>query len=190
MSFKPTISSPQIDGMTDRRITARQLLEGSLKMAAYLQKMGVKEGDVVGITSENCMEIPLIVFGSYFLGAAITTCNLTYTQNEMRHAINLSKPKIVFVSPYAVSNLEPIVKQCSFIKALIQFGDVPLLEGILMFNEIISDPLLKMPSGFKPCPVGMKDRVAMIMLSSGTTGMPKGVEITQSNILASCSLME
>lgn len=157
-------------------------------MAAYFKKMGVKEGDVIGITSENCIEIPLIVFGAYFLGAAITTCNLTYTENEMQHAMNLSKPTIMFASPYAVFNLEPVVKQCPFIKALIQFGEVPLLEGIQMFSDIMGDPTLKMPSGFKPAPVDMNDRVAMIMLSSGTTGMPKGVEITQSNILASCSM--
>lgn len=151
--------------------------------------MGIKEGDVIGITSENCIEIPLIVFGAYFLGAAITTCNLTYTDTEMHHALNLSKPSIVFSSPYAVFNLEPVVKDCSFIKALIQFGEVPLLEGVLMFNDIISDASLTMPTNFVPTPVKkMEEQVAMIMLSSGTTGLPKGVEITQSNILAAYSM--
>lgn len=181
-------SFPQIDGITDKKITARQLIEGSLRMAAYFQRMGIVEGDVIGITSENCIEIPLIVFGAYFLGAAITTCNLTYTEDEMRHALNLSKPKIVFASPYAVFNLEPVVKNCPFIKALIQFGEMPLLDGVQMFQEIISDPTLQMPPGFKPVPVDITNRVGMIMLSSGTTGLPKGVEITQSNILASCSM--
>lgn len=178
----------QIDGISDKHVTARQLLDGSLKMAAYLRRMGIKEGDVVGITSENCIEIPLIVFGAYFLGAAITTCNLTYTEEEMRHAMNLSRPSIVFASPFAVFNLEPVVKDCPFIKALIQFGEVPLLEGVLMFSDIIADATLKMPANFKPAPVNMQDNVAMIMLSSGTTGMPKGVEITQKNVLASCAM--
>lgn len=156
-------------------------------MAAYFQRMGIHAGDVIGITSENCIEIPLIVFGAYYLGAAITTCNLTYTEDEMQHAMNLAKPKIVFASPYAIFNLEPVVKQCPWIKALIQFGEVPLLEGVLMFEDIIADPTLKMPQGFTPAPIDMVDSVAMIMLSSGTTGMPKGVEITQRNILSSMS---
>lgn len=158
-------------------------------MAAYFQRMGIGEGDVIGITSENCIEIPWIVFGAFYLGAAITTCNLTYTESEMEHAMRLSKPKIVFTSPFAAFNLEPVVQRCPFIKALIQFGEFPLLEGILMFNDIIAEPSLRMPPGFTPAPVDdIVDRVGMIMLSSGTTGLPKGVEITQNNILASCSM--
>lgn len=156
-------------------------------MAAYFQRLGVKKDDVIGISSENCVEYPLIVFGAYYLGAAITTCNLTYTEDEMTHALTLSKPKIVFASPYAIFNLEGAVKHCPFIKTIIQLGEVQLIENVLMFNDIISDATLKVPASFSPAPVNMKDTVAMIMLSSGTTGLPKGVAITQANILASCS---
>lgn len=156
-------------------------------MAAYFQRLGVREGDVIGITSENCLEYPLIVYGAYFLGAAITTCNLTYNEDEMLHAMKLSKPKIVFASPFAIFNLESVVKQCPFIQQLIQLGEVQLLDGVSMYNDIIADPTLKMSADFIPAPVNMIDNVAMIMLSSGTTGLPKGVQITQYNVLASIS---
>lgn len=156
-------------------------------MAAYFQRLGIREGDVIGITSENCLEYPLIVYGAYYLGAAITTCNLTYNEDEMRHAMNLSKPKIVFASPFAIFNLESVVKQCPSIKELIQLGEVQLLDGVTMFNDIIADPTLQISPEFVPAPVNMVENVAMIMLSSGTTGLPKGVQITQNNVLASVS---
>lgn len=153
-------------------------------MAEYYTALGVKRGDIIGVISENCIEYTFVVFGAFLIGASITTCNLTYTEDELKHALLLTKPKIVFVSPFAVYNLSAAATDCHFIKKIIQFGEFALLENITMFNDIMNDPKLKANPKFVSPAMNMEDDVALIMLSSGTTGLPKGVQITQANILA------
>lgn len=176
--------------MTEREITFNEIKNGALKLAEYFRRMGVRRGDVIGISSENRLEYPLIVYGAFMLGAAITTINLTYTEDEMKHALSLMKPKIVFGSPYAIYNLHTVAESCPFIQKVIQFGEVPLVEGVAMFDAILDDPNLKIDPNFYPAPTNMESDVAMIMLSSGTTGLPKGVQITQANILATIANAE
>lgn len=58
-------------------------------------------------------------------------------------------------------------------------------------NHLLFSDLWHMNVGdtnrFECEPQNMKDRVAMILCSSGTTGLPKGVQITQFNVIVACA---
>lgn len=104
---------------------------------------------------------------------------------EINHAINLSKPRIAFVSESNYDKYLKVKSKHSFIVELITFTDEKC-----EFNSKNSfkafDQLLK-PNGksrvFICEPQRMKENVALILCSSGTTGLPKGVQLTQYNLL-------
>lgn len=73
----------QIDGLTGKKLTADVVRANSIRLAKSLQlKFGVKEGDVIGLCSENRLEFPVIVFAALYLGATIAPLNVTYSKRK------------------------------------------------------------------------------------------------------------
>lgn len=46
------------------------------------EKYNVKEGDVIGLCSENRLEFPIIIFAIFCLGATVAPLNVTYTDRK------------------------------------------------------------------------------------------------------------
>lgn len=80
---------PQIDGITSRRVTYKELLKQSLQLANSLQHFGVTDADTVALVSENRLEFPVIAFATYYLGAYLATVNLTYTERNYIASLSL-----------------------------------------------------------------------------------------------------
>lgn len=105
---------------------------------------------------------------------------------EFRHALDLSKPKIVFVSPYAAKRVIAVSRSLEYVQNVIVIGG----ESIDDFAISQNDFLKKYENNefnaddHASTPVDVKDQVAVIFCSSGTTGMPKGVLITHNNIIS------
>lgn len=159
-------------------------------MAAFLSEIGIREGDVVEIVSENCLEFPVIVFGSLYLGATVSACNPHYANKEMRHVLQLTRPRIIFTSGSALNAVLAVTAchDCDFVQDIVSLGCDRFAKGkTIPFEDILRNRSLKMPEDFKPPPVNMKDRLALIQISSGTTGLPKAVATTQDNLLYSLS---
>lgn len=104
----------------------------------------------------------------------------------MKHALNLSKPKFVFVSAAIAKKTVAVCRQLNFVKNVI------LIEGRKIDHFILSLGGLIKRQGVVDFDVEENvsreidehEQVAMIFCSSGTTGLPKGVEITQENLLS------
>lgn len=74
----------QIDGSTTKRQRASDILLESIQLAYSLRKIGIKEGETVGIYSENRFEYASVVLATIYLGATITTFSPTYTESNFR----------------------------------------------------------------------------------------------------------
>lgn len=115
----------------------------------------------------------------------------TPNPDELNHALNLSKPKVVFVSLDNFEKLDSIRRQNPFIQKLIVYDDIEVnvtkllrIDGVTTFRKVIDfNELNPSTSGFRCAPQPMKENVAFVLCSSGTTGLPKGVQITQYNML-------
>uniref|UniRef100_A0A182NN52 Luciferin 4-monooxygenase n=1 Tax=Anopheles dirus TaxID=7168 RepID=A0A182NN52_9DIPT len=177
-----------IDGVYSSELRYLELLENAVRVAASLQtQKNLRSGDVVGIISENRLEFPVALYAAFFANAAVAPINLTYTEREFDHALNLSKPKILFVSPHSADRVIAVArKNRHFIEHIFLFGeensfgpDITLYEDFLAQSRAIN------PYSFQIKPTNVEEHVALIMCSSGTTGLPKGVQLTQRNVMAS-----
>lgn len=172
-----------ISGVTGEEITAKELLDQSVKIAKSLQAAGAKQGDVISIVSENRFEFAFIAFGTIAYNCIIAPINLTYTEREIAHALNLSKPKIIFVSPYASDKVVRVAKKLSYVKKIILMDDANPFGNSVTLLKDFTNPKVIANVKFIPQAVDKSKTVCMILCSSGTTGLAKGVQLSQANII-------
>jgi len=194
----------QLGGMLlDAKLTYRQLGELTDRFAAALQQLGVKKGDRVAIFLPNCPQFVISYYGTLKAGGVVVPCNPLYVARELEHQVNNSGAETIVV----MSRLYPIVKSIRantplkrVIVTNIKEYFPPLLK--LLFTlavekkeghwvDISGDPdtywfqdLLKAAPA-QPTPVKVtSDDTACLLYTGGTTGIPKGAELTHRNLVA------
>lgn len=172
-----------VSGITGEELTATKLLNKSIEIAKALEASGVKQGDVVSIMSENRFEFAYVMFGSIFLNCALAPINNSYSEREIKHALNLSKPKIIFASAAVSQQVINVAKSLSFIEKVVLLDDETRKEEkIVQLKDFLNSRVLQNVK-FEPKACELSKTACLIMCSSGTTGLPKGVQISQKNII-------
>lgn len=101
---------------------------------------------------------------------------------ELFHACSLSLPKIIFASHGTLDKVQRIKDQTKFIKKVFVYGDEFIGKSYGSFNVFIRNALVPSNEHFD-CPAQDKmENVAIIFCSSGTTGIPKAVQLSQNNL--------
>ncbi|KAM3960485.1 luciferin 4-monooxygenase [Aphomia sociella] len=165
---------------TSDTITYRELLEKSIKVALALKKLGLKKGDVVGLSCENRLEFVPAAFGIIFSGGILSTLNITYSSGELVHLFHITKPKFIFVSPITALNVQESLQEVPYDIRIILFGEYDVVPA-LMFDDLVKGNVNV--DDFTPVDVNGKEEAVAVMCSSGTTGLPKGVMLTHVNFL-------
>ncbi|CAG9798396.1 unnamed protein product [Chironomus riparius] len=174
-----------INGLTDQRWTFNDVLMESTKAAKALYGSGIRQNDVISILSDNRIEFAAISYGTLFLNATIAPINIAYTERELKHALDISRPKYVFISEAAKESLK-VIKSLSYVELIILIdGGVEDSRQITLRNFIAKygNNNLNVEKIVQQ-PLKIFDQTAVIFMSSGTTGLPKGVELSQGNLIA------
>ncbi|KAI4468104.1 long-chain-fatty-acid--coa ligase [Holotrichia oblita] len=156
------------DVYTGRQLLYKDFLRLSYQLASSLQNCGYKENDVVAICSENNNNFFIPVVSALYLGMVSAPINHTYTQREILHAVNITKPKLYFVPKQLL-----VTSKNSYDKVV----------GYDTMEEFIKKHFRNLAlKDFKPVDLNPFDHLAVVLCSSGTTGLPKGVMTTHDNI--------
>jgi acyl-CoA synthetase (AMP-forming)/AMP-acid ligase II len=141
-------------------------------IASALQaRLGIGPGDRVAFVMSNCVEYLELLYASWFAGAAVVPINFKLHPKEAAWIIDNAEAKAVFISDSAAAELIPLIER---LPASIAAFAVESREFAALRT---SDPM--------PAPVSRgRDDLAWLFYTSGTTGKPKGVMISNGNLHA------
>jgi long-subunit acyl-CoA synthetase (AMP-forming) len=181
-----------IDAATKRSYTWIQAKNTAIELGRGLRSQwGFKKGDVLGFFTPNNVDYAPVFFGVHYVGGVASTANPTYTAKELAFQMKDSRAKgIVTQLP-----MLPVVREAARIIGLpedriILLGDERDRTGKFKhFTEIRSTGILgSFNSGHTR--VDPKKDVAFLVYSSGTTGMPKGVQLTHFNMVSNVTQLD
>ncbi len=184
-------------------MTYAQLGAEVRKVAASLQKMGLKPGDRAAIMLPNVMAYTPLIFGILMAGGVVVNVNPLYTAREVTFQLNDAGARVIFVLEnfaHTISDSLPELKTLES-AVVIAPGDLLGLKGKLV-NFVSRHvkravPPFKLPAslrywhfihlaGNEPYrAVDIKaDDIAFLQYTGGTTGVSKGAVLLHRNVVA------
>ncbi|HVJ49672.1 class I adenylate-forming enzyme family protein [Desulfitobacterium sp.] len=160
------------DGL--RRMSYRELKEETQQLAAALSQLHLQKGDKVLTFIPNWHEFMVLFFALAKLGAVLIPCNFASEKEEISDRLQKIKPKAVFVARQSHLTWLQAYEDSSAI-ITVRFEE----EGYLSFSNLLKSGRNRKVETVEINPY---DDVFVIMFTSGSTGCPKGVELTYENL--------
>lgn len=190
-------------------LTYREVDILSRNFAAYLQKVvGLKKGDRVAIQIPNTLQTPIAQFGALRAGLIVVNTNPLYTAREMEHQFKDSGAKALVILANYAHLAEKVVPKTSIETVVItELGDLLGFPKKHIVNNVVRYvkkmvPTFNMPSAISfndaisqgskqrlETPQLTPDDIAFLQYTGGTTGVSKGVMLTNRNIVANMEQM-
>jgi acyl-CoA synthetase (AMP-forming)/AMP-acid ligase II len=149
--------------------TYARLAARSAQTAQALLASGVQPGDRVAVLTRNCAEYYELIHACGLCGAILVGLNWRLAAAEIAAIVADARPVVAIVGPQERDLLDPDNARAAGIRRVVALG--PDYEA-WRAPAPLSDP------GH----VGAAEEVAMLLYTSGTTGLPKGVMLTNENL--------
>ncbi|MBL10158.1 MAG: AMP-dependent synthetase [Acidiferrobacteraceae bacterium] len=150
------------------KFTFRELHHSGIRLALGLQKLGVKRGDAVAIHTGQSPETAIAHIATYYLGGIALTLSQLYGPDTIEHILNSSGCKLIITHTKTWESLRPHRSRFRTLEKCI-VTDSPITDELLL-----SDVFAINTDDFKP-EATLADDPALLMYTSGSTGMPKGM---------------
>lgn len=168
--------------------TFDQILTRSVQVAMYLKSFGIRKGDMCAVISRNNPDLTPVIFGCFFLGSTINTLDASFDQNDMDHMLGLTRPKIIFTEQDVLDKVKVSLRKFEINSSIFCFtkdnqklpDDVGTVKSFFDLN--ITQDII---DNFRPTPVeDTEKQIGIIICSSGTTGLSKGVCLSQAQLVS------
>ncbi len=163
---KQRISYRELDGVTDR-------------LAAGIRSFGVESGSTVVLLLPNGLDFVVAYYGILKAGCTVCAVNPLSRQKELIHALTDTGATMLITS----NDYYSVVREAqpgTSLKTVVLAGGPGEAPGAVSLRL-----LLESSTGEPPQPsIDPEKDVAVVVYTGGTTGLPKGVMLTHSNLIA------
>ena len=163
----------------DRRQNWAQLTDRVARLAAVLQKLGMGEGDRVGILGLNSDRYMETVFASLWGGGVFNTVSIRWSAPEIAYSLDDCDTRILFVDDEFAPLVPTVKEKSSALSTVVYMGEGQAPAGTEDLNALMADTRPVADAGR-----GDSD-LAGILYTGGTTGKPKGVMLSHGNLYLS-----
>jgi acyl-CoA synthetase (AMP-forming)/AMP-acid ligase II len=170
-----------IDGLSGQSYTFGQLQNAVRRSAGGLAARGMSKGDIVAILCPNLPEYAIVFHAVATVGGIVTTINPSYTVAEITTHLADSKAKLIFTIPPLLETAKAAASATG-VEGIFVIGDD---EGAISLSELTATGPFDGDPDIDPV-----DDVVVLPYSSGTTGHPKGVQLTHRNLVANLAQYE
>jgi acyl-CoA synthetase (AMP-forming)/AMP-acid ligase II len=157
---------------TGQSLTFGELRDSCIAVSGMLAARGAQPGDHVSLVLGNGIQAVQLLLGAIYGGYCVHPVNLLSQPEQMRYVIDHADARIVFAAPEWIERLRELMRAISRPIELIAIdpdaASLPSEAAAVEAREPPSDPA--------------PDARALLMYTSGTTGKPKGVLLTQANL--------
>ncbi len=169
----------------------RQINEEANRLANALNKLGIKQGDVVGLMLGNMPQFLTAFFGTLKAGAILTLINPLYQSPEIQFQLNDSGAKAIIIIDIMHDNYAKIRDNTKIEHTIVTtMADAfpgmqvsftpPDAKGYHLWGELLGQAKPQPPK----VTIKAKDTAAVLLYTGGTTGTPKGAILTHFNLVA------
>jgi long-chain acyl-CoA synthetase len=170
----------------DVRMTYGQLNATANKIANALVRMGIERGNKVAISCPNLPYFPVVYYGIMKAGAAVVPLSVLFKPREIAYHLKDSDAKAVFV--FEGTDEYPMGKsvkagfdQVDSCTALIVMTKEPAGASPFPEHKSLGQLIVAESEEFETAATA-PDETCAILYTSGTTGQPKGAELTHLNL--------
>ncbi len=150
-------------------LTYKEFAGKSFRLANYLLHNGIRKGDKVATFSHNHIDTVVLYFACWIMGAVVVPINVNEDENRVKYILENSGTKIIFTRHLYLQKLSNISN--------------PDNINVINFDTFQFDDLSEELS-FDESYKADKEDECLIVYTSGTTGNPKGVVLTQYNLMS------
>ena len=165
-----------MDKETLKTLTWKEFETIVIRYITFLKDQNINKGDLIGIYSQNSPHMLAVLIAVTSIGAIACPVHTTMSIKQKNSLLKEYDYKLIFASESEYNLLFKIAERLNIQNRLINIKTIMNYKlnvdrpNILDIDSIIKDTLI--------------NDIAYIMLSSGTTGIQKGIQLTHDNILS------
>lgn len=151
-----------------------------LRLASAMRKeLGIEPGDRVAVMSLNSQQFEELYHAGMLGAAVVNPLNLRFAPRELTHVLSDSATKVVFVDVWFAGVIDS-VREAAGVQTVVLMGE-GAESGTAPHDHLYEDLIA---AGEEVVPAEPdEDDAALLMYTGGTTGLPKGVLLTQRNLM-------
>ncbi|AUS08301.1 long-chain fatty acid--CoA ligase [Laceyella sacchari] len=192
-----------------KRMTYRQVLEDSYRLAHALKSLGISRGERIGIMLPNSPQAVIAYYAALFAGGIVVQFNPLYMKRELEHQLNDAEVETLICLDMVYPRVSEVKAQTKLKHTIVtsiydylpfpknwlfqlksRFDnthvEIPEAPGVFKLKKIMSQA----PSSPVETPYDSGDDVALLQYTGGTTGLAKGAMLTHRNLVVNCCQAE
>jgi len=191
-----------------KEMTFGQILSEAKKMAHFLQSKGLKKGDRVANMLPNGPQAVVGYYGALLAGGIVVQVNPLYTERELKHQIEDSGATFIICLDILAPRVDKVRKETELKHMILaRVADyLPFPKNIIypfiqkkQYNIVVKAEdfedayawktiITNTSENYEKVEIDPKEDIALLQYTGGTTGKPKGVELTHFNLVANVEM--